>query len=333
MSRTNRLFIYGPFALFALLVLTISLRWWVEAEAFAKRLDAMNGQKIAPGITLHFEHKQVGGFPFRLDATIKDIRIDVETPHGPSEWQAQDFALHRLTYGARRTLFEAAGHQILSWTSEDGRHHALPLETGSMRASAIEDDRGLARFDLDIIAIGTPRFAAAQAQLHIRRDPQIDAIDIAVSASDIRLPAGIRALLGEKVVQVRLGATAVPGKVFEALRAGRAEWPDSLRTFASARGGVHVDEFDLVASALTAEGHGIFSLDSAIRPNGLFSLRVRSTGPQSAQTSQSSMAKIRTVLQAHGSNQKGSEFGIVFACSGGLTYLGNEIVGTLGTLL
>src|SRR5262249_47999069 len=155
---------------------------------------AMNGKKIAPGVTLHFAHKRVGGFPFRLDAAIDDIRVDVDTPHGPSEWQAQGFALHRLTYGARRTLFEAAGRQLLSWTSEDGRHHALPIETGSMRASVSDDERGIVRFDLDIIAIGTPRFNAAQAQFHIRRDPQIDAIDIAFSASDIHLPAGMRAL-------------------------------------------------------------------------------------------------------------------------------------------
>jgi len=337
MSLTNRFFLYGPFALFVALAALVSARWWIEADAFAKRLDGANGRRIAPGITLHFAGKRVGGFPFRLDATFTDLKIRVDTPHGPSEWQSEDFALHRLTYGARRTLFEAAGHQRLSWTSEDGTHHELPFETGSMRASVIEDDRGPARFDLDINGIGTPAFTALHAQLHVRRDPQLDAVDIALSAEEVHLLTAIRKALGDRIKMVRLGATAVPGKAFETLRTGRAPWPESLRDFSQARGSLHADEFDIALDGLSAEGHGTFALDSALRPNGLFNLRIHESGalPGPDALARSGVSKIIGLLREHGRDTAKSDgsISVVFACSSGLSYFDQQLVGALGTLL
>ena len=337
MSLTNRFFIYGPFALFVALATLVSLRWWLEADAFAKRLDDMNGRRIAPGITLHFVAKRVGGFPFRLDATFDHLRIRIDTPHGPSEWQAEDFALHRLTYGAQKTLFEAAGHQHLSWTSEDGTHRELPFETGSMRASVIEDDQGPTRFDLDIDGIGTPVLTALHAQLHVRRDPQIDAIDIAFSAEEIHLLTAIRAALGDRIKLVQLGTTVVPGKSFQSLRTGRASWPQSLLDFARAHGSLHADTFDIALDGLSADGHGIFALDSALRPNGLFNLHVREIGtlPPPDALAHSGSSKIIGLLREHSRDATKSDgtLSVVFACSNGLSYFDQQLVGALGTLL
>src|SRR5438477_8495025 len=114
MNLTNRFFIYAPFALFLALVLGLTIRWSLEANSLSSRLDKLNGRTIMPGVTLHFERKRIAGFPFRLDVIFKNIEIDVDTPHGPSSWRADDFALHRLTYGEDKTLFEAAGRQSLS---------------------------------------------------------------------------------------------------------------------------------------------------------------------------------------------------------------------------
>src|SRR5262252_3464129 len=103
MSLTNRFFIYAPFALFVVLALGLSIRWFSDASAFSARLDKLNGHQLAPGVRLHFLSKQISGFPFRLDAVFKNLEIDIETPHGPSSWKTDDFALHRLTYGAEKT--------------------------------------------------------------------------------------------------------------------------------------------------------------------------------------------------------------------------------------
>ena len=337
MSLTNRLFIYGPFVLFLVLVSVVSVRWWVEAAAFSARLDAMNGRKIAPGVTFHFAQKRVSGFPFRLDAIFKGIQVQIDTPHGPSAWHAGDFALHRLTYGTKRTLFEAAGRQSLSWTSENGQHHELSFEAGSMRASASDDDIGLTRFDLDVIGVGTPLFTASQVQVHVRNDPQIDALDIALSVDNVHLLSAIRSTLGDRIKLMRAGATMVPGKVFEALRAGKREWPEALRAFAAGRGSAHVDDFAIAFSGFTADGHGVFGLDAALRPTGLFNFHVAETGDATAQTqSHSGASRITTILLKQGraaAKDNNRSFSIAFACSNGMTYLGNEIIGAVETVL
>src|SRR5262245_8403028 len=185
MNLTNRFFIYAPFALFVVLALSITIRWFSEASAFSARLNGLNGHRLMPGVTLHFASKQISGFPFRMDAVFKDLEIDVQTSHGPSSWHTEDFALHRLTYGADTTLFEAAGRQRLSWTDLAGRHHQLPFAIGSLRASASESEMGLERFDLNAVSLNSPEGSAGDAQLHLRREPHNDAVDIFVSLNDV----------------------------------------------------------------------------------------------------------------------------------------------------
>lgn len=335
MSMTNRLFLYGPFALFVVLVVAVSLRWWIEADAFSKRLDAMNGRRIAPGVTLHFAQKRIAGFPFRLDATFNNVDVQIDTPHGPSHWQASEFALHRLTYGARKTLFESAGRQRLNWTSEDGRHHELPFESGSMRASAIEDDGGVSRFDLGLVSIGTPEFTAGQAQFHVRRDPQNDALDLSFAADSVRIVSPLRAAFGDRIKSLKLSATLVPGKTLARLRAGEMAWPDSLRAFARANGSVHVDSFEIVFNQLSAVGHGSFGVDSGSRPRGLLDLRIGHLDRFLTATGRSYRHGLAAALDAVAKKDTDEEGrrSVVFTCSDGITYLGDQPIGVLGTLL
>jgi hypothetical protein len=335
---THRFFIYGPFALFAVLVLAASLNWWLEARAFSGRLDAVNGRQIMPGVTLHFSGKRISGFPFRLDATIRDIDIAVDTPHGPSHWRAQGFALHRLTYGARRTLFEAAGKERLSWTDEEGRLHALPFVPGSMRASASEDDGGLARFDLDIFAMGSPAFSADHAQFHLRRDPSNDGVDVFASADGVRLAPALRSALGERIASLSVGAELLPGIALAPLRAGRMAWPEAVRRFIGANGMVQVGHFEIVSNALAADGHGSIDFDPEARPRGLIDLSiphidkfvaaVRARGPDNGK---GIAAAIAARAGEAGSDESG-RLGIVFSCSDGFAYLGDKPIGALGTV-
>src|ERR1700690_4237840 len=94
--------------------------WWFAAAAFEKRLDAENAREIAPGIRLHFASKQIARFPFRIDALLDGLEIDVTTSYGRLTWQSEHFALHMLTYARSRQIFEAAGNQSLSWTDANG---------------------------------------------------------------------------------------------------------------------------------------------------------------------------------------------------------------------
>src|SRR5207248_293078 len=129
----------------------------------------------------------------------KNIEIDVDTPHGPSSWRADDFALHRLTYGEDKTLFEAAGRQSLSWSDEGRRRHAVPFAVGSMRASAVESEKGLERFDLEAVAVGSPALSAGDAQLHIRKHPAFDALDLFLAANNVTLGPKLTSSFGKTI--------------------------------------------------------------------------------------------------------------------------------------
>src|SRR5262249_26237704 len=155
---------------------------------------------------LHFLSKQISGFPFRLDAVFKNLEIDIETPHGPSSWKTDDFALHRLTYGAEKTLFEAAGRQRLSWTDAKSRSHEVSLAVGSLRASTIESDSGLQRFDLAVVSLNSADLSAENGELHLRKEPGNDAIDLFVVANEMRLGPKLLSAFGRSVEHALLSA-------------------------------------------------------------------------------------------------------------------------------
>jgi hypothetical protein len=337
---THRFFIYGPFALFVLLALGLSVRWWAEAEAFSRRLDAMNGHEVMPGVALRFTEKRISGFPFRLDATFKNIAIEVATPHGPSHWRAEDFALHRLTYGTKRTLFEAAGRQSLDWTDEEGRPHELPFESGSMHASASEDAGGLARFDIDAIGLGSPALNAAHAQFHVRLDPHSGGADLFASADEVQLAPAYRSVFGDHIASLTLASTLLPGAPLARLRAGEVSWPDAMRAFQQANGSAHIDTLAMALRDVAVSGHGSFGIDAEMRPRGILDLgivnfarfvaRARASGVDAGGKGLASALLKRA--QESGSDESGRQ-GVVYTCSGGIDYIGDVPIGLLGTLL
>jgi hypothetical protein len=323
MSLTNRFFIYAPFALFVILALSLSSRWFWEAEAFSKRLDAMNGRQVVPGVTLHFASKKIAGFPFRLDAIFKNFEIDVATPHGPSTWHASDFALHRLTYGADKTLFEAAGRQLLTWTSLDGRPHSLPFVAGGMQASSVDSDDGVDRFDLVIAAFSSPKLNAQAIQIHVRHAPDADAVDISVTSDGMHF----RMPLGDMIDHLALTARATPGSALSALRAGRMDWSDALAAVAHANGGIAFQEIEFARDRFDATGKGSFSLDASARPQGTVDFKIAHL--QSALGGPTKFARALADRAAKAGSDDMGRMGIVIGVKDGIVYAGNEPVGTL----
>jgi hypothetical protein len=324
MSLTNRFFIYAPFALFVILATGLSVSWFWEAEAFSRRLDAMNGREIAPGVTLHFASKTIAGFPFRLDAIFKNFEIDVVTPHGPSSWHTHDFALHRLTYGADKTLFEAAGKQLLSWTSLDGQIHFLPFTVGAMQASAVDGDDGIRRFDLVIAAFSSPGLDAQAVQIHARRAPDADAVDVSVAGDGMR----VRTSLG-MMDRVAFDARVTPGAALSALRAGLMDWPHALAAVARANGMFDVQKVEFAHDRFDANGKGSLSLDANARPQGALDFKVAHLQSVLSGAGNTRFAKALADRAAKAGADDMGRIGIVIGAKDGILYAGDEPVGTL----
>jgi hypothetical protein len=334
MNFTTRFFIYAPFALFVALMLGLSIRWFSEADAYSKRLDTLNGHALMPGVTMHFSAKRIGGFPFRLDAVFKDFEIDVATPHGPSSWRAEDFALHRLTYGADKTLFEVAGRQVLRWTGEDGQTHALSFIVGSLQASSIEGDDGLDRFDLVGNAFDSPPLRVAHAEIHARRDPSADAIDLSIAIDGAALAPSLKMSLEPTIKHLLLVAEISPGASMASLRIGRADWPSAVAAVRQAQGRLSVDRLEIDVVNLAATGAGALALDRSARPQGALDLKLTRvdkfmTATRAAPPAKGVAKALLDRATAAGADQSG-RLGIVVGAKDGIVYVGSEPVGMLG---
>jgi len=255
-SYSSRFWLFAPITIFLALAALAMAHWWVVAGKVEQELDAMNGHEAAPGITLSFATKSVSGFPFNLDIVFTDFAIAGQGAHGPFRWSTEKFALHRLTYGRLQDIYEAAGNQTLSWTDGGGKPHGLNFLPGSMRASAIADAHGLLRFDLDVMTASGHdstgvAFTAVRSQLHLRRDPKADAMDLQVSGDDIRTRGNIAGLFGDHISHIALYATLTKGAAFTPLLAGTSTWPAASADWRAKGGQVTMGPVDIHSAGVS----------------------------------------------------------------------------------
>lgn len=216
MNYSSRFWLYAPFCTFLLLAAIAMMHWWLVADAFEKKLAALKGRQAVPGVVLDWDQVTVGGFPFRLDADFSNFRVNGVGAHGPFGWSAEKFALHALTYGPAKTVYEAAGRQHAAWTDAAGAAHSASFLSGSLHASSIQDDKGLSRADLDIVGMSAKDFTIGHFQFHMRRDPDGADLDLMLKAD----AAGAR-----KVVQVY--ATLSRAGALTSLLKGEGTWPEA----------------------------------------------------------------------------------------------------------
>jgi hypothetical protein len=215
MRYSSRFFLYAPLALLLALAGLVSLHWWRTADAFEARLAALKGHEALPGVTLDWSNVTVSGFPFRMDATFDGFVAQGAGAHGPFAWRSEHFALHALTYGARKTVFEAAGNQHLSWNDAAGAAHSAGFLPGSLRASAVRDASGLSRFDLEGIELagqsGNGNLRIGKVQFHMRRDPDGKSIDLMAAADAVMAAAPPGSARNFRIYQTLSHGSALAG--------------------------------------------------------------------------------------------------------------------------
>ena len=253
MTYSSRFWLYAPLALFLALAVWAMSHWWIVAASLDKKLKATNGHQAIPGVTVSWNGQTISGFPFRLDVVFSDLQIHAEAPHGLVTYTSSRFAMHALTYGRTQDIFEAAGPQTLAWSGPDGARHKLSFLPGSLRASAIADRKGLSRFDLDMVdASGRDTdgglFTTGRAQFHMRRDPNSDALDLMLSAEQVRAPA---TPFGDHIQTLELFSRVTQGSAFARLLAGQAGWMDAIMAWRHQNGAILNDRIHVQSSAVT----------------------------------------------------------------------------------
>jgi hypothetical protein len=250
MRYSSRFFLYAPVALFLALAGFVMAHWWNVASAFDKTLAAMKGHEAVPGVTLDWSAVVVSGFPFRLDIAFDGLVVKGAGAHGPFAWRSDKFAVHALTYGAEKDVFEASGQQHLTWTDAAAAPHTLDFIPGSLRASAVRDGRGLARFDVDIIELAGTPISIGRAQFHMRRDPDGKSIDLVADGVIIKGSGPLGSARAFRVYQ-----TLSQGTAFADLLAGRKTAPEAhaLWLLAGGKASITQSELNGAKNALTPE--------------------------------------------------------------------------------
>ncbi len=244
MNYSSRFFLYAPLGLFLALALGVSIHWWLAASAFSARLAALNGREIAPGVTMQYAARSISGFPFNMDTVLRGVVFRIDTPHGPTEWRTEHFAMHALTYGRDETIFEAAGRQELRWTGNDGTARTLVFAVGSLHASAIEDSQGLARFDLDLVGLSSKPLTAQRLQFHVRGDKN-DKLALAVMADGLKIAPGRCPNLDSGIATGRLTGSVTTAQAFSSFRAGTQDWSAAITNWRTAGGMFRVNNLSL----------------------------------------------------------------------------------------
>jgi hypothetical protein len=244
MTYSSRFWLYAPTLAFLAIAAAVMLHWWTAAGAFEKKLAALKGHEAVPGITLDWSAATVGGFPFRIDADFTNFSVKGAGAHGPFAWTSEKFALHALTYGRPKDVFEAAGKQQVRWTDASGGVHATAFLPARFHASAVTDKRGLARADIDILDAGSKDFTAARLQLHMRRDPDGSDLDLMLRADTFK-----SGKVDRKLVQVY--ATLTKSSAFAPLLRGDAAWPQVSAKWRAAGGAAKLSQ--IAAPGLSAD--------------------------------------------------------------------------------
>lgn len=258
MKYSSRFFLYAPLALLLILASLAMVHWWIDASALAKRLDAVNGHEIMPGVRLSFAEKRIAGFPFRLDTILKNLRVEVQNIDGPVVWTTQDFAMHALTYGRVQAIFEAAGPQTLSWQDTRAAAHRFTFLPGSFHASALLQDGRLVRFDSEIVDLDGADFRAADAQVHFRK--QGGAIQIYVKLLQAHVPGGYAAMLGPDVDALTFNGLLDHAPAFDGLLRGLDSPAHALDAWRS-QGAIGVSDLSLSRRRQGLAFHGKLTLD------------------------------------------------------------------------
>lgn len=254
MRYSSRFFLYAPFSLFVILAVAVGVQWWREAGAWTKRIDALNGQEISPGVTLHFASRQIAGFPFRVDTIFKDFRLSFAGPRA-FQWQTEDFALHRLSYGSGKTVFEAGGKQTFSWIGSNSKQAHFDFLPGSIRAGALTAHGKLARFDLVVVAFDSPNVTAGRIEVHLRHDPKIDALDLIAFADSLSLP-------GQKpLLHAQMDSRITMAQFLKGLLSGDADWRTALEAWRGGEGRIELVDVQSKEKLAAIDTKGRLTLD------------------------------------------------------------------------
>lgn len=262
--RANRLRLYAPFLLLALLGVAWSVAWFVIRNRVAGGLDEWLAAEASAGRRWTCAERAVGGYPFRVELACASLtleRPDLSAKLGRVLAVSQVYNPGHVIVEAQGPLrADAAGSTFdAQWRLLQA---SLNTKSGTFQRAAIVTDALSVRVAL---ARSAPvDLAAKRLELHLRPDPaDATVIDAALDATGAVLP-DLDALIGG----TEPADVSAVLKILQTANLPARPIAAEFDRWRQAGGRIELTRFTLAKGPRRLEASGTFRLDDAHRPEG-----------------------------------------------------------------
>jgi hypothetical protein len=250
----SRWWIYGPYGALVLAMIIWSGAWLAIRERVAHSLDTL-AEASGHGPTIAFDHRRIGGYPFRIDVILDGVRASE-----PSGWGLAAPQVRAESYAYDLTHWVAyAPHGVVL-----NRPRGGPVAIGgeALRASVGWETPGAVRVSVEGLnlkfapspgAQGFPITALEHFDAHTRPAGGADQTEFLVQMKNATLspgPALARLSAGGPV------SSAWHGTLSKSSALSASDWPAAARRWSAAGGAIDIAQGDYSAAGtkLTADG-------------------------------------------------------------------------------
>lgn len=243
--KPRRWLLWGPWIAFALLLIAGGAFSVLVRVNAANQMDAQAARLRAAGYDIAWDSRKIGGFPFRLETVLTNVRLAE-----PSGW----------AISAPELRAEAAVYKLGTWVAYAPQGLSLTrpgsgtvrVQAKVLRASLSGLDAAPPRFSLEgqdltfIAPAGAkpyPLRSAAALQIHLRPGPDDQGgVLLKLDGAQAELPA----LLGQ-IAQGKPIAIAWDSTFSKASAMRGADWPRAVQAWTDAGGKLTVREASMTA--------------------------------------------------------------------------------------
>jgi len=272
--KPRRWGLYLPFVALALAVAAWSGVWvWAKGQAQA-RMDLAVQELNQAGWQLTWKDRQVGGYPFRMDVTLTDVRV-----REPSGWALEAPRLEGEAFMHAITHWLIAAPQGLTFIRPQGGPVAVKGEL--IRASLTHLDAHPPSISFEGVKLsfapapGAQPFALSSAdrvEFHLRAGPDNQGgVFARLDNGKAQLSGLFARVAGDKPISIVWNSTLSNMTSF----AG-PDWPQAVRHWADAGGSLTVRDASVTAGdALLASKSGSLAVDRNGRLLGVLDVTLR----------------------------------------------------------
>ena len=296
------------FGLLIAALLGYAVYWFMLADQIEVAVRDWTRQQREDGVSISYDALEIGGFPYRMQVELRNLRIGTIRTDAQSDgqrdwrWQTPLLVGNVLPYRLDHIVLRAPEPQEFMVTRKGETDRSYRLTPDIAQASLVLDDGQIERLAIDVSdarlsGSDIEDVALGRVQLHARQvetQGQSATLELALQAENIRYQPLSDTALGPVIEAARIKG-ALTGTAFHkglSLLTEQGQTPGSFQ----------LTDLQLRWGALDLDAAGTVGLDAENRPEGALTTRIsgyndiltalqhaRQLTPEEAQTAQTAL--------------------------------------------